>query len=84
MAVIYAGTVAKYIAELERYYTDLRETLQGTPMDEKSCSHYQVLEDKPEPMVRIDMNRLEDCIGHFKVSVDALKRLKTHSRKIVR
>lgn len=84
MAVIHANVIKQYLEELDRYYIELRSTVEGTPVSENWARHYSSRPEEPEPFVDVDINRLTDKIGHFKVSVDALKRLKAHSRKMLR
>jgi hypothetical protein len=65
------------------YYHELVTTLSGTPPKASLAEHYlQNIEDFQRDFTDIDLDRLDSTIGHFKVVVDSLKKIKHKGQKL--
>lgn len=70
--------------ELERFYNELTAVLEGIAASANVAHLYHCdTEQFARDYVEIDMARLNCAIGHFKVSVDNLKKLKEKAQKTI-
>jgi hypothetical protein len=80
MAVLHKATVQASLKELETYYEQLKQVLQGKDLSERDALMY-VSQPSRFQLVQINNDALLDAVGHFKVSVDSLRRLNAKSIK---
>lgn len=84
MPVVHTNRVKYYLDQLDHYYTDLRKAVEGNALSETEAAHYAMTEHENPTLVRVNDSQLIDAISHFKVSVDALKRLTKEGRNVKR
>lgn len=84
MAILYKSTVEASLQDLENYYNELRNIVQGNEVEAKVARHYLSRQEMERSiqLVTINEEKLLNAISHFRVSVDALKRLKTRGLKV--
>jgi len=84
VAIYRKDHVDPYLRELERFYRELRNAVEGDPPNPDLAHLYHA---NPEQFEReytsIDLDRVITRIEHFKVAVEALKQLKKKAAKPV-
>jgi len=81
MAILRKSTIETSLGELERFYEQLKEAVRGVPISKSEAHMYAYTPKEYDAFVRVDIDRVLDAVGHFKVSVDALRRLKSKEAK---
>ncbi len=81
MAVLGKGLVDKKTKELENFYQQLVEVLQGKPVDIMQARFYVSRRENVQGLVEINIDQLLDAVGHFKVSLESLRRLNSSALK---
>lgn len=83
MTVLRKTTVESALNELESYYEQLKSVVKGTSLDKREAHNYvyDSASAKDGAFVRVDMDKIYDAVGHFRVSVDSVKRLKSKEVK---
>ena len=81
MAVLGKGLVEMKTKELENFYHQLIEVLQGKPVDIRKGRFYVSRPESVQDLVEINIDQLLDAVGHFKVSLESLRRLNSSALK---
>lgn len=84
MTIIRKDHIQPFTEQLDRYYRELRQLIAGT-LPSANLSHTYHCE--PDQFAReftdVDFDQVADYLAHFRISVEALKRLKKHAAKPV-
>ncbi len=76
MALFRKSHLALYLEQLDKYYTELRAAIEGSPANPNVSHDYNCEPDQfQHEFSDIDLDRLDFAIGHFKVAVAGLKTL---------
>lgn len=81
MAVLSKRLIDQKTAELEQYYADLKKLLSGKTVDIRMGRHYVPRRELVNELRDIDIDKILTAIGHFRVALDALARLKSQALK---
>lgn len=84
MTIIRKDHILPFTEQLDRYYQELRQVIAGTQPSPNLSHAYHC---EPDQFVReftdVDFDLVDDYLNHFRISVEALKRLKKHAAKPV-
>ncbi len=84
MTIIRKELIHPFLQELDRYYTELRRAVEGKePSGNLSHSYHCEANQFVREYTDVDLERVGDCVGHFKISVEAVKRIKKLAAKRV-
>lgn len=83
MSVFHQSTINHSLKELEHYYAELKETLEGKALDKSEYLYMNFDPDGPmtPQLVRVDVNAVLDAVGHFRASLENVRRLKSKEVK---
>lgn len=84
MAVLHKSTVAAKAKQLDDYYGQLKQILEGRPVDRDIARCCVTRPEQADSIVDINIDKLLDAVAHFKVAVDSLRRLNSEAIKSVR
>lgn len=81
MPVFYKATIKAKEEQLDMFYQQIKEILKGSDVASDLTRYIVSRPEDASTIVSINMDKLLDAIGHFKVSVESLKRLNTRALK---
>lgn len=81
MAVISKHLIDQKMSELDEHYNVLKQVLAGSTIREKDGAHYVSEQKMVNNLREINIDKLLTAVGHYRVALDALQRLKTQAIK---
>ncbi|WP_306603908.1 hypothetical protein [Azonexus sp.] len=81
MAVISKHLIDQKISELDEHYNVLKQVLAGSTIEEKDGAYYVPKREMVDNLREINIDKLLTAIGHYRVALDALQRLKSQALK---
>ena len=76
MAVLAKSVIDRKTKQLEQYYQELKVILEGSPVDKDVARYLVHGPEEVRNITNISLDRLADCLGHIKVTIESLGRLK--------
>ena len=84
MAIIRKEHIQPYLAEVDRYYQELRSAIEGQTPDTSNCHAYHCEADQfVREYTDVDLDWVDSRLRHFKASVEDVKTLKKRVAKRV-
>jgi len=81
MAVLSKQLIDQKVSELDEHYKALKQVLAGSNVDEREGAYYVSRKEMVTNLRDINMDKLLTAIGHYRVALDALQRLKGQAMK---
>jgi hypothetical protein len=81
MAVISKQLIDQKIGELDEHYKTLKQVLAGSVVEEREGAHYVSRKEMVKSLREVNIDKLLTAIGHYRVALDALQRLKGQAMK---
>lgn len=81
MAVISKHLIDQKLGELDDHYKALKQVLNGNAVDNRDGAYYVSRPEMVKNLREVNIDKLLTAIGHYRVALDALQRLKGQAMK---